>query len=194
MRRDRSSPRLSVHRLLWRALLLPGLLAGLWTGCAYQLGSGHGSLPFSTLYIAPTSNKTKLAQSRAIVSSEVRQAFIRDGRVALEDHPDRADATLEIALTEFRREVAANREDDTGLARKFTLFLTATCKLRDNRTGKILFENRLITVHRESFIDNGLGDVPLGLSNDQQQSEYNEVPQLAKDLADQITHTVLDVW
>jgi hypothetical protein len=177
--------------LLAVAWLLPAWLSG----CShYHLGSGGGTLPFSTLYVAPPSNRTKLPQSRAIIGTLVRQAFLRDGRVDLVDRPDEADATLEIALTDYHREVAASREDDTGLARKFTLFLTASCRLRNNRTGRILFENRIMTAQKESFTDNGLGDVPFGLSNDQLQSEYNELPQLANALADQVTHAVLDVW
>jgi hypothetical protein len=176
-------------------LAVAGLLTAGLAGCShYHLGPGGGALPFATLYVAPVSNRTKLPQSRAIVSAQVRQAFLRDGRAVLVDSPGEADATLEIALTDYHREVAASREDDTGLARKFTLFLTASCRFRDNRTGRIWFEGRVVTAQKESFVDNGLGDVPLGLSNDQLQSEYNELPQLANSLADQITHAVLDVW
>jgi hypothetical protein len=163
-------------------------------GCAhYRMGAGPAP-SFATLYIAPAKNKTTLAQSRELVSTLVREAFIRDGRVELVDGKGDADATLEVTLVRYRRENAANREDDNGLARKFTLRLTAVCSLRDNRTSRMIFEGRTIEVQREAFLDNGLGGVAFGTSNDQLQSEYNTLPLLAEVLSDKVTHAVLDVW
>jgi hypothetical protein len=66
--------------------------------------------------------------------------------------------------------------------------------LRDNRTGKMLFDGRTVQVQREAFVDNGLGSVPFGKSNDQLQSEYNTFPFLADLLAAKATHATLDVW
>ena len=124
----------------------------------------------------------------------VREAFIRDGRVELVDSQKDADVSLQVTLVRYRRDNAANREDDNGLARKFTIKLTASCSLRDNRTGRMLFDGRQIEVQREAFTDNGLGLVPFGTSNDQLQSEYNTLPLLAELLSDKVTHAVLDVW
>ena len=155
---------------VWTLLLLSAFLA---QGCAnYRLGTGADP-SFATLFIEPAKNKTKLAQSQALVSTMIREAFIRDGRVTVVDNPDEADATLEVTLVNYHRDNAANREDDVGLARKFTLYLRASCRLRDNRTGRMLFDGRIVEVQRESFTDNGLGSVPFGTSNDQLQSEYN---------------------
>ncbi len=175
---------------VWTLLLLSAFLA---QGCAnYRLGTGADP-SFATLFIEPAKNKTKLAQSQALVSTMVREAFIRDGRVTVVDNPDEADATLEVTLVNYHRDNAANREDDVGLARKFTLYLRASCRLRDNRTGRMLFDGRIVEVQRESFTDNGLGSVPFGTSNDQLQSEYNTLPLLASSLSEKLAHTVLDV-
>jgi hypothetical protein len=176
---------------VWSLLLASALLA---QGCAnYRLGTG-AEPSFATLYIEPARNKTTLAQSQALVSTLVREAFIRDGRVTVVDNAADADATLEVTLVNFRRDNAANREDDVGLARKFTLRLRASCRLRDNRTGRMLFDGRIVEVQREAFTDNGLGLVPFGTSNDQLQSEFNTLPLLASSLSDKLTHAVLDVW
>jgi hypothetical protein len=105
-----------------------------------------------------------------------------------------ADATLEVTVVNYHRDNAANREDDIGLARKFTLHMRVSCRLRDNRTGRMLFDDRIIEVQREAFTDNGLGNVPFGISNDQLQSEYNTLPFLASSLSEKVTHAVLDVW
>ncbi len=176
---------------VWSLLLASALLA---QGCAnYKLGAG-AEPSFATIYIEPAKNKTTLAQSQALVSTLVREAFIRDGRVTVVDSAADADATLEVTLVNYRRDNAANREDDVGLARKFTLHLRASCRLRDNRTGRMLFDGRIVEVQREAFTDNGLGLVPFGTSNDQLQSEYNTLPLLATSLSDKLTHAVLDVW
>ena len=176
---------------VWSLLLIAAFLA---QGCShYRMGAGPAP-SFTTLYVEPVKNKTSIAQSQALLSAAVRQAFIRDGRVSVVDSAADADASLEITLVGYRRVNAANREDDVGLARKFTLHLSASCRLRDNRTGSLLFDDRIIEVQREAFTDNGLGAVPFGTSNDQLQSEYNTLPLLADALSERVTHAVLDVW
>jgi hypothetical protein len=176
---------------LWSLLLVAAFLA---EGCSnYRLGTGADP-SFSTLYIEPTKNKTMMAQSQAVLSTFIREAFIRDGRVALVDNSGEADATLEVTVVRYTRDNAANREDDVGLARKFTLHMRVSCRLRDNRSGRMLFDDRIIEVQREAFTDNGLGNVPFGVSDDQLQSEYNTLPLLARSLSEKMTHVVLDVW
>jgi len=178
-----------------RPLLIVLLWGVLAAGCShYRLGTG-AEPAFTTLYIAPVANKTLIPQSRMLMTVHIREALERDGRVTLVNDSADADATLEVTLTTIKREVAANREDDTGLARKFTESLTAIYTLRDNRSGRMLVAERPVTVQREVFVDNGLGDVtPFALANDQLQSEYNTIPLMAESLADRLSHAVLDVW
>jgi hypothetical protein len=176
---------------VWCLLIASALLL---QGCAnYRLGTGADP-SFSSIYIEPAKNKTRLAQSQALVTTMVREAFERDGRLTVADSSSEADVTLEITLFDYHRNNAANREDDVGLARKFTLHLRASCRLRDNRTGRMLFDGRIVEAQREAFTDNGLGTVPFGTSNDQLQSEYNTLPLLADSLSQKLTHAVLDVW
>ncbi|HXA14283.1 MAG TPA: LPS assembly lipoprotein LptE, partial [Opitutaceae bacterium] len=110
-------------------------------------------------------------------------SFLNDGRVALVNSPAQADAILHVTLTQYSRAQTAARADDTGLARKFQLTILAECTLRDNRTGKVLFEKRPVSAAKEAYTDSG-----------QLQSEYNTVPLLAASLADSVAHAVLDVW
>ena len=158
------------------------LLLGL-AGCShYQLGT-ESKLAFTTLYVEPVANKTLLPQAQTVVSTPLRAAFITDARVTLVNSAAAADATLAITITDYHRGMTAAREDDTGLARKFVLTLGTSCTLRDNRSGKLLFEKRAIVVKRDVFTDSG-----------QLQAEYQDLPLLAEDLAKRVTHTVLDVW
>ena len=163
------------------AVMIAVLLAN--SGCAhYRLGTGS-TLPFSSLYLEPVANHTLAPQSQAIVSARLREAFLRDARVQVVNSAAGADATLTLAITGYRRDIATVREDDTGLARKFNVTLTVTGTLRDNRAGKIFWEKRTVTATREVFTDSG-----------QLQSEYQVVPLLAETLAPRILHLVLDQW
>jgi hypothetical protein len=179
-------------RPILAGLFLPWILGSFLVGCShYQLGT-EGKLAFANLYIAPVANRVLLPQAQAIVSSEVRAAFARDGRVTLVDSPQAADAVLTLVITDYRRDMVATRETDVGLASKFAVTLGVTCSLRDIRSGHPYFENRVIDAERDVYTDNGQPSSPL--TGDQLQSEYNTLPLLAGSLADKVTHAVLDLW
>ncbi|MBI3887385.1 MAG: hypothetical protein HY302_16890, partial [Opitutae bacterium] len=110
-------------------------------------------------------------------------AFVRDARVALADTADPAEAVLRVNLTGYTRDVVVVRPDDAGLARRFELTLRALATLTDNRTKQTLFEQRPLAVKRGAFTDGG-----------QIQSEYQTLPLLAAQLADDTVHAVLDTW
>jgi hypothetical protein len=153
------------------------------SGCAgYQLGTG-ATPKFATLYIAPVTSEALVPQARILVTGALREAFIRDGRVALADSAAAADAVLEISLTGYGRTETVSRTDDTGLARRFDLALQAQATLTDNRTKQSYFSRRTLDAKRGVFTDSGL--VP---------SEYQALPLLAEQLAGQAVHAVLDVW
>ena len=160
--------------------LLLALALGV-TGCSrYQLGTGTKPA-FASLSVEPVVNRTALPQAEAVFSARLREAFIRDGRVPTVSSGGAA--TLTIALTDFRREVAAVREGDTGLARKFNLTLTASATLRDHGSGRLLWDRRSFTVTREAFTDGG-----------QLQSEYQTLPLIAEALAQRVALAALDTW
>jgi outer membrane lipopolysaccharide assembly protein LptE/RlpB len=147
----------------------------------YRLGTG-AELTFRSLYVAPVASETLLPQARALVGTRLREAFLRDGRVALVNSAEAAEATLHVSLKSYSREASVARADDTGLARKFALTLTAECTLR-TREGKVVFEKRAVQVQRDAYTDQG-----------QLQAEYQTLPLLAETLAQNVTHAVLDVW
>ena len=162
-----------------------GLLASVLglTSCAhYHLGTG-ATPTFRTLYVEPVANKTLLPQAQALLSTRIRESFLRDNRVALVNSPEAADATLAIVINDYHRDVAAVREDDTGLARKFNVTLGIACTLRDRRSGRTIFEGRPVSAQREIFTDSG-----------QLQAEYQTLPLLAESLAGKVVHATLDVW
>jgi hypothetical protein len=165
----------------------PGLvglvLALALAGCAhYQLGTG-ASVKFATLFVAPVKETTLVPQARVLVTTQVREALLRDGRVSLVESPDNADAVLQLTLTGYDRTVAVAQPSDTGLARRFDLSLRATATLTDRRTKVDYFKDRPLAAKRGVFVDSGL--VP---------AEYQTLPLLAEQMAAATVHAVLDVW
>ena len=155
----------------------------LFSGCAhYRLGT-EGKLTWTTLYVAPVQNKALLPQAQAILSTQIREAFLRDGRVTLVNAPEAADVSLSVVIADYHREVATVRAGDTGLARSFTVTLGVVATLRDNRSGQVLFDQRPIEAQRDVFTDAG-----------QNQAEYQMLPVLAEVVAGKVTHAALDVW
>ena len=175
-----------------RRLLFLSAASLIFAGCAnYQLGTG-GKLTFTTLYVEPVTTKVLVPQGQAILSTQVRTAFNRDGRITLVNSPEAADATLKIVISEFHREVATQRVGDSGLARKFTLTLGATATLTDRRSNRLLFTDRVVNAHRDVYTDEG--NVGTVVKTNQLQAEYQGFPLLADALSEKLAHAVLDVW
>ena len=152
-------------------------------GCAsYQLGTG--STPsFSTVFVAPVRSDALIPQAQVLVTTQLREALIRDGRVKLVSSPAEADTVLHLTLINYDRTVAVSRSDDTGLARRFDVTLNAQATLTDNRTNKNYFTQRPLIAKRGVFTDSGL--VP---------SEYQGLPLLAEELARETVRALLDTW
>ena len=82
-------------------------LAAFPAGCAhYQVGT-EGRLGFTTVYVAPVVNKTVLPQATATISTAIRDALEKDGRLSLANSAQAADVTLSVVLVTYRRDVAA---------------------------------------------------------------------------------------
>jgi outer membrane lipopolysaccharide assembly protein LptE/RlpB len=158
------------------------LLLSLGACSSYHLGTGTEP-KFSRLFIAPVGSEVLVPQAKATVTTQLRESFLKDGRVALADSAAEADAVLTIKLTGYGRDTTVARADDTGLARRFDVSLRARATLTDRRTGKDLFTNRPFTAKRGVFTDSG-----------QLQSEYQALPLLAAELARQTVQAALDSW
>ena len=173
---------------MFRSAHLPRLLpllgaVLLLAGCAaYHLGTGT-TPKFSTLFIAPIKSEKLIPQAQVLVTTELREAVLHDGRVTLVDSADAADAVLQVTLTGYDRAVTVSRRDDTGLARRFDVTLQAKATLTDTRSKQVYFTQHPLSAKRGVFTDSGL--VP---------SEYQALPLLAEQLAGEAVHAMLDTW
>jgi hypothetical protein len=152
-------------------------------GCAgYQLGTA-ASPRFATLFVAPVGSDVILPQARAELTTRLREAFIRDGRVRLAESAAEADAVLRVTIASYGRDVVVSRTDDTGLGRRFDVTLQARASLLSNRQPKPWFTDRVLEVRRGAMADSGL--VP---------AEHQLLPLLGESLANEAVRAVLDTW
>ena len=183
-----------------KTLSILGLVAAaltLLSGCAsYQLGSS-GEIPFETLYVEPASNDSFAPQAQAIVSAQLREAFIRDGRVKLVTKAEDANAVLSVNLTDYERRSASRSTRDSERAQDFDISLESEVALFNQRSGDYYFEERTFTERTNSYVRNPYVDEDnLSIQNldAYHQGEREAMPRLARGLARQIADEVLSTW
>ncbi len=156
------------------ALMLSGCLG-------YRFGRS-AELPFRTVYVAPPVNASLAPQTAPLLGAVIRRELDRSGEVRI-SNDENADAVLEITLMDLKREISADRAEDTGLARKWRVTLSAECTLRDPETGKVFFEKRVVPAFDEVYADSG-----------QTAAEYQNMPVLMTRLGKAITREILSTW
>lgn len=182
-----------LFRIHLTTAVIVGALA-LFSGCAsYNLGSS-AALPFESIYIRPVANDSFAPQAQALLSAQLREAFIRDGRVKVLANEADADAVLEVTLTDYRRRGAARSSADTVVAQTFDLNLVAVTSLFSQNSGSFYFQNRPIQDATTAYTENPY--LPDGAPQTQgfQQSEYQAMTQLTRGLARKIADEVLSPW
>lgn len=159
-------------------------LCAILTACGgrYQLGPGSDPA-FATLHVAVVTSDTMLPQSAAVITTAVREAFIKDGRVRLVDHSADADAILRIVLVSYSRETTVALPNDTALARRYDVTLAARATLHDQRRNQPILVDRPLMARRGVFSDSG--NIP---------AEAHTLPLLAERLADETVRAVLERW
>lgn len=160
-------------------------------GCqSYQLGD-PAQLDFESIYIKPVTNNSFAPQVQALLSSQIRELFIRESRISMVNDQQEADVTLFVNLINYDRDTAARQSNDTVLARSFDLNLYAEVSLFDHNSGSYLFENRVLAQTYSVYADNPY-------EQDQApslvQAEYQAMPNLARKLARNIADEVLSPW
>lgn len=166
--------------------------------CAhYRLGTGV-QRDYESIFIAAVDTNAVIPQSAAVLSTQIREAFIRDGRLRVVNTPEEADAVLTIKLERLHRDTLTTLPTDGGLARTFGLSLDASATLRDAKGEKTWFADRPLHVERQIFTNDGTSvatpNGPILVPQQQTQAEYTLVPTLGEDLAAQVKSAVLDTW
>lgn len=159
------------------------LLTLLISGCShYGLGPVN-EVPFSTLYVEPARNQSFSAQTQALLTQQVIEAFTRDGTVRIVACEEDADATLSITIDDLIKNISATSETDTRVAKAFDVTLVATISLYDNCDNSSYFCDHCVRATLETFVNNSF-----------QQAEFETLPELTRKLAQNIRDAVLSVW
>lgn len=170
------------------------MFAVLLSGCrSYQLGS-PAELTFQSIYVQPVTNASYAPQAQALLTSQIREALIRDGRLRLVTSEEAADAVLFVNLSEYDRETATRDRQDTTVGLDFDLTLHAEVALFDQVNGEYLFQERSLSERSNAFVDDPY--TPAGAPRTQSfsQAEYQAMPRLTRDLAKKIADEVLSPW
>lgn len=163
-------------------------------GCSsYRLGT-PAPIPFDSIYIRPANNESYAPQAQAIVSSQIREAFITDGRLKIVSDPEEADAVLIVKLKEYKRQAGARDSNDTTSALDFDLQLIADISLYNQNAGDYYFTERTVTERSTAYINNPYGGADVTEQQSYAQSEYQAMPRIARDLGRKIANVVLSPW
>ncbi|NBB80114.1 MAG: hypothetical protein GVY36_11830, partial [Verrucomicrobia bacterium] len=146
------------------------------------------------IYVKPVQNDSFAPQAQALLTSQIREALIRDGRLRLVTSEKAADAVLLVKLTQYSRETATRDRQDTTVGVDFDLNLAAEVTLFDQVNGQYFFKERLLSERSNAFVDNPFAPPGTTRSQGFLQAEYQAMPRITRDLAKKIADEVLSPW
>jgi hypothetical protein len=154
----------------------------LFSGCmGYQLG---GSRPegINSVAMAPIINNTTEPAIELQVTHAMRQRIQFDGRMALVNKAENADAVIEITLTNYRLSPIAYRSDLGTTPRAYRLRITGAAELKDSKTGKILSTS---STYGESVFE---------FEDDLTTSKRDALPKAAEEIAKFMVDDLIERW
>lgn len=151
--------------------LFIGLTTLLLAGCmGYQLG---GTRPegIETVHVAPVVNATTEPAIELEVTKALRQRIQFDARLKLENTPGKADAVIEVELSDYRLTAIAFHDDQKTAPEQYRLRISGVATLKNTGTGEILSESKTY------------GDTRFPFESDLTTSKRNALPRAAQELA-----------
>jgi hypothetical protein len=163
--------------------LLNGLLATLLlTGCmGYRLG---GTQPegVETVFVAPVVNQTTEPAIELQATHALRQRIQMDGRLRLVDSPAKADAIMEVVLTEYLLSAIAFRGELKTTAEQYRIRISANSTLKNAQTGKAITESTTY------------GETTFFFESDLTTSKRSALPRAAQELAKFTVDDLVEQW
>ncbi|MEM6885017.1 MAG: LPS assembly lipoprotein LptE [Verrucomicrobiota bacterium] len=167
-------------------LSFPLLCLVILSGCAgYQLGN----VPYAEMkgvekiYVPVVHNQTYEPGIQVMVTNAIIRRFNQDGTYET-GRLSEADATLEIVLTEFKRDSLRRARSNSLVTEEYRLNLHAIATLTNHRTGQKLFDQEVI-----------IGDTSIYVNENRfQENERQAMPLAAEALAYEIVRRVTEGW
>ena len=117
-----------------------------------------------------------------MLTAQLCNYLSRAGQLSLAGEGD-ANALLEVVITEYEKTPWASSERDTGISQSFRLKMTVSCTLKNRATNEVYFKDRLITKYITAYAASG-----------QAESEYQNMPQLTREIAKDAANEVTAIW
>jgi hypothetical protein len=147
----------------------------------YQLG-GTRPVGVETVYMAPVINQTSEPAIELQVTRALRERIHLDGRLKQLNTRDQADAVIEITLTNYRLSPITYRNELKTAAQDYRLRITATARLKEAQTGKILSEST------------NYGEAVFRFESDLTNSKRNALPAAAQEIAKLLIDDLIERW
>lgn len=158
----------------------------LFASCAgYQLGN----VPYAEMkgvekiYVPVVLNQTYEPGIQVMVTNAIIRRFNQDGTYQTSRLAE-ADATLEVVLTDFKRDSLRRARSNSLVTEEYRLNLHAIATLTNHRTGQKLFDKEVV-----------IGDTSIYVNeNRMQENERQAIPLAAEALAYEIVRRVTEGW
>lgn len=158
----------------------------LLTSCAgYQLGN----VPYAEMkgvekiYVPVVQNQTYEPGIRVMVTNAIIRRFHQDGTYETGRQAE-ADATLEVTLTEYKRDSLRRARSNSLITEEYQPNLHAIATLTNHRTGQKLFDKEIV-----------IGDTSIYVNeNRMQENERQAMPLAAEALAYEIVRRITEGW
>ncbi|MGF1678528.1 MAG: LPS assembly lipoprotein LptE [Candidatus Methylacidiphilales bacterium] len=158
----------------------------LLTSCA---GYRVGNIPYSEMkgvkriYVPVVHNKTfepglQVATTNAVLRRIDQDGTYQSGRLK------ESDATLEITLTQYRREALRRARDNSLVTEEYKLILTAEVTLINHLTGQKFLDKVLVTGDTSIYVN----------ENRFQENERQAIPLATEALAYEIVRQITEGW
>ncbi len=166
--------------------LLTAALAALAAACGYTMsGSGRFLVDsnIKTVYIPLFKNNTTRFELNQKLTEAVIREFVTRGRVKVVQEAASADAVLDGVVTGFNASPIAYSGATSGSADRFSITITASISLRDQRSKDEVFSN-------PSYVYKGEYQVPQGTDFESQETE--KLTEIAELFARNLVMTILE--
>ncbi|MEM6821711.1 MAG: LPS assembly lipoprotein LptE [Verrucomicrobiota bacterium] len=167
-------------------LLCPLFMIFLAAGCSgYRLGN----VPYEEMkgvkkiYVPIVKNETYEAGIQTMVTNAILRRLDQDGTYQ-SGRLAESDATLEITLTDYKRDSRRRARSNSLVTEEYDLVLEAKATLLNHRTGRKLFEDLVI-----------IGDTSIYVQENRlQEGERQALPLAAQALAYEIVRNITEGW
>jgi hypothetical protein len=168
-----------------------------FVGCngRYQWGN-PGTMEFTTIYVLPIANESFAPQAQIVLAGQIRDFIIRDGRLRLVNSAADADALLQVKIADYRRTGSSRDPNDTTRVLTNDLQLEATVSLLKGDSNETWFRDLKVAASSSVYSANlfaAPGSIA-DLRQDSLEAEFQEMPNLTRELARRIADAVLNVW